>query len=52
MAQLGISKLERVPLREVWKHEAHNFTQWLKDNVEILSEALVFCSHRMIPKMA
>ena len=23
-----IGKISRVPLREVWKHEAHNFTQW------------------------
>lgn len=24
-----IGKLERVPLREVWKHEALHFTRWL-----------------------
>ena len=23
------SKLERVPLREAWKHEANDFTPWL-----------------------
>jgi len=25
MAEQGIGKLERVPLREVWKHEALDF---------------------------
>jgi hypothetical protein len=24
-----LSKLERVPLREAWKHEAGEFTPWL-----------------------
>ena len=23
-----VSKITRVPLREVWKHEAYDFTQW------------------------
>ena len=35
-----IAKLERVPLREVWKHEAYDFTQWLEENIDILSEAI------------
>lgn len=25
----SLSKLERVPLREAWKHEANDFTPWL-----------------------
>ena len=28
--QLG--KLEKVPLREAWKHEALNFTNWLAED--------------------
>ncbi|MEI6280275.1 MAG: DUF4268 domain-containing protein [Verrucomicrobiae bacterium] len=36
--QIGI--LERVALREVWKHEAHNFTQWLENNITVLNDAL------------
>lgn len=36
----SIGKLERVPLREVWRHEAYDFTQWLQDNVDVLNEAL------------
>ena len=35
-----IGKLERVPLREVWVHEAHDFTQWLELNIDVLNEAL------------
>jgi hypothetical protein len=36
----GIGKLERVALREVWKHEAHDFTQWLQENIDVLNAAL------------
>lgn len=35
-----IGRLERVPLREVWKHEAYDFTQWLQDNISVLNDAL------------
>lgn len=35
-----IGKLERVHLREVWKHEAHDFTQWLENNIEVLGDAI------------
>lgn len=38
----GIGKLRRVALREVWKHEAYDFTQWLQENVDVLNEALPF----------
>jgi hypothetical protein len=36
----SIGKLQRVPLREVWKHEAHDFTQWLQENIDTLNTAL------------
>ncbi len=38
----NLSKLERVPLREAWKHEAGQFTPWLaeSDNLNTLAEAL------------
>jgi hypothetical protein len=38
----SLSKLERVPLREAWKHEASDFTPWLAedDNLQALAEAL------------
>lgn len=35
-----IGKLERLPLREVWKHEAYEFTPWLQENIEELNSAL------------
>jgi hypothetical protein len=35
-----IGKLKRVPLREVWPHEAHDFTRWLQDNVEVLNDVI------------
>jgi hypothetical protein len=34
----SIGKLERVPLRQVWPHEALDFTRWLQENVEILND--------------
>lgn len=40
MTELSIGKLSRVPLREVWKHEAHDFTQWLESNIDVLNTAL------------
>jgi len=38
--QLG--KLERIPLREAWKHEALNFTNWLaeEENLKLLSDEI------------
>ena len=38
----NIGRLQRVPLREVWKHEALDFTQWLENNIDVLNEALDF----------
>ncbi len=35
-----LSRLRRVPIREVWKHEAHDFTKWLLDNADVLSDLL------------
>lgn len=37
-----IEKLQRVPLREVWKHEAHDFTAWLQENIDVVNDALSF----------
>lgn len=36
----SIGKLQRVHLREVWRHEAYDFTQWLQENIDILNEVL------------
>src|SRR4051794_406137 len=35
-----LGRLERLPAREVWKHEALDFTPWLRDNIDQLGEAL------------
>lgn len=42
MTSSHIGRLVRVELREVWKHEAKDFTQWLVDpeNLELLSDAI------------
>jgi hypothetical protein len=37
-----IGRIERVPLRDVWKHEAHNLTTWLEENIDVLNEVLDF----------
>ena len=38
MQKLG--KLRRVDPRSVWKHEARDFTPWLRENIEVLAEAI------------
>lgn len=39
-AQQLVGRISRVPLREVWKHEALDFTTWLEHNVDLLNEVL------------
>lgn len=36
----SVGKLERVALREVWRHEAYDFTCWLEDNIDVLNDEL------------
>jgi hypothetical protein len=35
-----IGKIERVALREVWRHEAYDLTTWLEQNIDVLNDAL------------
>lgn len=35
-----IGRIHRVPLREVWAHEAYDFTRWLQENLDVLNEVL------------
>ncbi len=35
-----IGRIERLNLRDVWRHEAHNFTTWLEQNLDVLNEIL------------
>ena len=37
---MSIAKIERVSLRDVWKHEAYDFTKWLEENIDVLSDAI------------
>lgn len=37
-----IGKIERVPLRKVWLHEAYDFTSWLSLNIDVLNEVIHF----------
>ena len=38
-----IGKLERLPLREVWEHEAFDFTQWLQENIDVTERERSIC---------
>ncbi|MBN2145364.1 MAG: DUF4268 domain-containing protein [Candidatus Aureabacteria bacterium] len=35
-----VGRMEQVPLREVWKKEAKDFTSWLYENLDVLGEEL------------
>lgn len=35
-----LGRLATVPPKEVWAHEAHEFTPWLLDNVDVLADLL------------
>ncbi|MFW6095793.1 MAG: DUF4268 domain-containing protein, partial [Bacteroidota bacterium] len=37
-----IGRIEKVHLREIWKHEAHDFTKWLEENIDVLNSVLDF----------
>ncbi|PCI09442.1 hypothetical protein COB72_06345 [bacterium] len=36
---MSIGKIKKTPLRDVWKHEAHDFTKWLVDNIDVINDA-------------
>lgn len=44
MSANGLGKLKKVELREAWKHEASNFTQWLaeEENLALLGDEIGF----------
>jgi len=35
-----VSRLTPVPLRDLWRHEALDFTAWLADNLDFIAEAI------------
>ena len=40
MNQPPLSRMQSVPVREVWPHEASDFTPWLADHIDELGDAL------------
>lgn len=40
VSEPAIGKIRRVALREVWAHEALDFTSWLEQNVDVLNDVL------------
>ena len=36
----NFSELKKIPLREIWQHEASDFTPWLESNIQTLGDAL------------
>lgn len=38
--QPNIGRLQRVPVRSVWPHEANDFTPWLLENADVLTDVL------------
>ena len=38
--QIPIEKIIRLPIREAFPHEAHDFTVWLQDNLDVLNGVL------------
>jgi RecB family endonuclease NucS len=37
-----VGRIDRLALREVWAHEALDFTTWLEQNIDALNEVLDF----------
>lgn len=37
-----IEQITRLPLKEIWKHEAYNFTRWLCENIDVLQDVIGF----------
>jgi hypothetical protein len=39
---MTVGKIESIPIRQAFPHEAHNFTVWLEENIDALSDRLGF----------
>ena len=37
---MAIGKIQRAKIRDVWPNEAHDFTPWLQENIEVLAETI------------
>lgn len=38
---MDIRRIKQINLRDVWPHEAYDFTTWLEENIDVLSEELI-----------
>lgn len=36
---MSIGKIEHLPLRDVWEHEARDFSTWLAENIDVVNNA-------------
>lgn len=39
---MDIQRTTRMTVREVWPHEAHDFTAWLEQSIDVLDDDLAF----------
>lgn len=39
---MEIQRIEHMKIRDVWPHEAHDFTTWLEQNIDVLTDDLAF----------
>mgnify|MGYP006172515289 CR=1 FL=1 len=37
---MELSRIQKIRFREIWKHEAHDFTTWLENNIDVLTQAI------------
>ena len=49
MTTTRFTQLSDAPIREAWPDEARDFTPWLFDHIDFLSEALARSSWRLLP---
>jgi hypothetical protein len=47
-----IGRLERVELREVWRHEAQDFTRWLVENPDVIEDVIGLSLVNLTPEQA
>ena len=40
MSEERVGRLQRVPLRDVWRSEPQNFTTWLEKNIDVLNDVI------------
>lgn len=49
---MHIARLQRLPLRELWSHEARDFTAWLAENLDLLGETLAIPQLSLVQREA